>query len=384
MSYAYASHEPVRSSSRHTGLSRSLRIGEPHDEYEQEADRVADAITSGTDTKLAWSLSKVSPTSSPLRRKCSCGESSGGAGECEECKKKETLQRRATAVAAPSFAPPIVHEVLNSSGRPLDQATRNFFEPRFRHDFSRVRVHSDRRAAESAGAVNAQAYTVGSNVVFGAGQYDGGARRGIGLLAHELAHVVQQGGGANSGVLRRAAIHSGRILDEGTCSFLVKNSKFICCDPDNGVERKGKKKDIDGTDCPSEKFTPIFTCDSKCDAALKKGCSDADDWMALPKSSFTRKKCGQDLVICANGNFTHAHVRDHSDKEVYEVSRAIPTGLGVNPDFSGAIYPDENDADFKKDKRCHTAATKAAPAPPSGSPAPQSAGPTGGTKSEEK
>ena len=74
----------------------------------------------------------------------------------------------------------------------MDSATRQYFEPRFGHDFGRVRVHADNRAAESARAVNAKAYTVGSNVVFASGQYAPGANGGRELMAHELAHTVQQ------------------------------------------------------------------------------------------------------------------------------------------------------------------------------------------------
>ena len=70
---------------------------------------------------------------------------------------------------------------------------RTFFEPRFERDFSQVRVHADAHAAESAQAVQALAYTVGSDIVFGAGQYAPATTAGQRLLAHELTHVVQQG-----------------------------------------------------------------------------------------------------------------------------------------------------------------------------------------------
>lgn len=88
--------------------------------------------------------------------------------------------------------PPIVHEVVRSTGRPLDPATRSFMEPRFGHDFSRISIHSDKRAAESAQTVNALAYTVGRHVVFGEGQYQLASAEGRHLLAHELAHTIQQ------------------------------------------------------------------------------------------------------------------------------------------------------------------------------------------------
>jgi hypothetical protein len=104
------------------------------------------------------------------------------------------LQRTAATQTEPTTVPSIVHEVLRSSGQPLDTATRAFMEPRFGHDFSRVRVHTDSRAAESARAVNALAYTVGRDVVFRTGQYAPGTSKGQSLLAHELTHVVQQQG----------------------------------------------------------------------------------------------------------------------------------------------------------------------------------------------
>ena len=86
----------------------------------------------------------------------------------------------------------IVNDVLASSSQPLESETRAWMEPRFGYDFSNVRVHTDSRAAQSAEAVNALAYTVGQDVVFGAGQYAPNTARGSRLLVHELTHVVQQ------------------------------------------------------------------------------------------------------------------------------------------------------------------------------------------------
>jgi hypothetical protein len=102
------------------------------------------------------------------------------------------LQRRSADGAEPSAVPPIVHEVLGSPGQPLDAETRAFMEPRFGHDFGRVRVHADGKAAESAREVNALAYTVGDHVAFAPGRFAPATVPGQRLLAHELAHVVQQ------------------------------------------------------------------------------------------------------------------------------------------------------------------------------------------------
>ncbi len=120
----------------------------------------------------------------------------------EEQKKRLNLQRQATTEAALSYVPPIVHDVLSSPGKPLSSETRAFMEPRFGHDFSKVRVHTDAKAAESARAVNALAYTVGTDVVFGTMEYAPGTMGGRRLLAHELTHVLQQGGMAANRVGR--------------------------------------------------------------------------------------------------------------------------------------------------------------------------------------
>jgi hypothetical protein len=133
-----------------------------------------------------------------VQRKCACGGTPGPTGECEACRKKD-LQRRGGNRSAPDHfpssvpeVPPIVHEVLRSPGEALDAKTRAFMEPRFGHDFGQVRVHSDAKAAQSARAINAWAYTVGARVIFGDGQYAPHLATGQRLIAHELAHVVQQ------------------------------------------------------------------------------------------------------------------------------------------------------------------------------------------------
>ncbi len=133
-----------------------------------------------------------------LQRKCSCGGNAASGGECESCKKKK-LQRSAAAEAETDVAPPIVHDVLRSPGQPMDAASRAFFEPKFGHDFSKVRIHADSRASESAQAVQANAYTVGNDIVFANRSAASGDTR---LMAHELTHVVQQAGAAAAGGLR--------------------------------------------------------------------------------------------------------------------------------------------------------------------------------------
>jgi hypothetical protein len=124
------------------------------------------------------------------------------------------LQRRATSDPGRGVAPPIVHDVLRSPGKPLDDVTRAMFEPRFGWDFSHVRVHTDARAAESARAVNALAYTVGRNIVFGQGQHSPHTSAGRHLLAHELVHVVQQRGQSISSQAPLVVNQPGDVLEK--------------------------------------------------------------------------------------------------------------------------------------------------------------------------
>jgi hypothetical protein len=148
-------------------IQAKLRVGEPNDAYEQEADRMADRVmrTAGPGVQLS----------------CACG------GECPRC----------------AAAPPIVYDALRSPGQALDPATRDFMEARFGRDLRQVRVHTGPSAAESARRIEAAAYTTGHHVVFDSGRYAPHTTEGRRLLAHELTHVVQQSGGAAQGTIQR-------------------------------------------------------------------------------------------------------------------------------------------------------------------------------------
>jgi Domain of unknown function (DUF4157)/LysM domain len=174
-------------------LQAKLAVGQINDPLEHEADRVADQVMRMPAPEAGPTLTSAPPQ---ISRKCEA---------CEE--EEEKVQRRETGTAEPglSQAPASVHEVLRSPGQPLNEATRSYFEPRFGCDFSRVRVRDGRAAAISARAVAARAYTVGSDIVFGAEEYRPSTREGRALLAHELAHVRQnEPGGAYAAWLRRA------------------------------------------------------------------------------------------------------------------------------------------------------------------------------------
>ncbi|GMV48559.1 MAG: hypothetical protein NBKEAIPA_03383 [Nitrospirae bacterium] len=165
-------------------MQRKLVINKPGDEFEQEADRIADHVLRKPGTKAQ-----------------------------QPSRAQERLQtaRVRTGETEPLAAPSIVQAVLASPGQPLDAATRAFMEPRFGHSFANVRVHSDDRAADSAHAVGARAYTVGPHIVLGE-QAPMHSSAGRHLLAHELAHTIQQGGQSNSGEDARGPVLQRDVL----------------------------------------------------------------------------------------------------------------------------------------------------------------------------
>ena len=173
----------------------------------------------------------ISASRAHLQRKCACGGAAGPTGECEDCSKKrrfglqtklkinepgDIYEQEADRIADQAFhnsfsgappriqrfsghsngqvdaAPASVDHAIAGPGRPLEPALRQDMEQRFGHDFSRVRVHTGAVAEQSAKDVNAHAYTLGHDIVFGAGQFNPGTHRGRRLIGHELVHVVQQ------------------------------------------------------------------------------------------------------------------------------------------------------------------------------------------------
>lgn len=149
-----------------------------------------------------------------LQRKCACGRHSTGGGECDECTTRK-LQKKSRSGAGLSAVPPIVGQVLGSPGAALDTATRMRMEQHFGQDFSAVRVHTDAQAAHSADAIDALAYTVGPNVVFGRGQYAPATGAGQRLMAHELTHVLQQANDHGGSIDTRAAEAEADAMADG-------------------------------------------------------------------------------------------------------------------------------------------------------------------------
>lgn len=143
-------------------MQRKLTIGASHDPLEQEADRIADQVL-------------LMPANSAI-------------GSAPPRVQRFTEQ----PVGQTDTAPPGVDRVLANPGIPLEPMLRHDMESRFGHDFSRVRVHADSAAGQSSSDINANAYTVGRNIVFGIGRFAPGTHEGRRLIAHELTHVIQQ------------------------------------------------------------------------------------------------------------------------------------------------------------------------------------------------
>jgi hypothetical protein len=154
-------------------IQAKLTVNAPGDIYEQEADRVADQVLAAPEHSLS-----IAPP---------------------------RIQRFAGASAGQADAPASVERALASPGRSLEPALRKDMEQRFVSDFSKVRVHSDATAEQSTLEVNAKAYTVGHDIVFGAGRFAPLTHEGRKLIAHELTHVVQQNYGSNGSALEQSS-----------------------------------------------------------------------------------------------------------------------------------------------------------------------------------
>ncbi|MBI3803977.1 MAG: DUF4157 domain-containing protein [Nitrospirae bacterium] len=151
-------------------------LSQPGDRDEQEADRIADQIV-----KMP----------SPVLQRKSCAPCAAGGPPCPSCKEEKSVVQPKRHAAGENRADASPENF--GTGQPLDSGTRLFMESRFGVDFTKVRIHTDADAAASAKAIDSHAFTLGSDIVFGAGEYRPDSLEGRRLLAHELTHVIQQG-----------------------------------------------------------------------------------------------------------------------------------------------------------------------------------------------
>jgi len=174
------------------GVQPKLRIGSIGDRYELEADRMADQVM-GMAAPVVEPGSTISAVSSECGVQRACPECEEALRDQPEDDDEALLQREVTAPQPPPADGGLESRINGlGTGLPLPPLVRDFFEPRFNHDFSNVRVHTGNTAGQAALAAHARAFTLGHNVVFGAGEYRPESGHGQHLLAHELTHVVQQ------------------------------------------------------------------------------------------------------------------------------------------------------------------------------------------------
>lgn len=180
-------------------IQAKLKIGQQNDIYEKEADRVADQVMRmPKNTAISGQLSKEEIIQSrPLRITPLIQRQVEEEEELVQMKREEGGTSSLTSSVESAIA------LLRGGGKPLSDPERAYFEPRFGADFSHVRVHTGAAAEQSAQDFNAHAYTMGRNIVFGAGRFAPGTHEGQRLIAHELTHVRQQSTGQITEVVQR-------------------------------------------------------------------------------------------------------------------------------------------------------------------------------------
>lgn len=211
-------------------IQAKLTVNQPGDRFEQEADWVADAVMRMPEPGSAESFKNSNTNLIPVvQRMCpKCQKEihpspDGIQRQCSECRtasntdpeEEFNIRAKETPGGTPEINPTAQAQIesIRGGGQPLPEVARTFFEPRFGRNFSDIRIHTDARAAESAKKIQSLAYTRGRDIVFGAGQFSPNTFGGRRLLAHELTHVVQQGGGDRANGQNATASSIQRIGD---------------------------------------------------------------------------------------------------------------------------------------------------------------------------
>ncbi|NOQ33836.1 MAG: DUF4157 domain-containing protein [Methanosarcinales archaeon] len=195
------------------GIQAKLVVGQPRDIYEQEADRVADEVMWMPEPEMQRQIEEEEEE--VLQPKFEASPRYFIQRQEEEEEKQEILQTENRGDTTPE----VIHyfesqiQAIRGGGQPLSESERAFFEPRFGVDFGQVKVHAGTQATESAQVLNARAYTLGQDVVFGEGQYAPETISGRRLMAHELTHVVQQNRSIETPAIQRWPRPTQRVID---------------------------------------------------------------------------------------------------------------------------------------------------------------------------
>ncbi len=203
--HAVPNHFFSRLAVRPSALQPAFALGPSADRYEQEADRVAELVAGRQDYDAPAAL--ASHQISYVQRVRAGSERSAVAGQTDEEADEQDAVLASAATATQEHVSPAIQRQIAAmgGGQPLPESVRAYFEPRFGHDFRAVRIHTGKTAGDVAQSLGARAFTVGTDLAFAPGQYAPETGTGRRLLAHELTHVVQQGGGAPvADVIQRA------------------------------------------------------------------------------------------------------------------------------------------------------------------------------------
>jgi hypothetical protein len=267
-----------------SGIQPKLFVGSHDDPLERDADRVADAIVGGGARDRPGVAAAAPAAPIIIRRKCA---------SCEE-EDDDTLRGKDAGAEGP-VTPNVADAIFASrqGGRPLSAAEHAFFAPRFGHRFDEVRVHDDERAASLSSSVRARAFTLGQDIFFGRGEYAPERSEGRHLMAHELAHVVQQTG-EGGGVIRRQQAPGGPPVP-ASC-------------PVSAVRRIFSRGNDDPSECQYETArirVEVFADPCACNVLTRpiplsmeyvvnmEGKSFADAARTIPDAGFTDRERGQ-------------------------------------------------------------------------------------------
>lgn len=334
--------------------SSNLKISQPNDPTEIEADHIAEKVMRvPADQSHQKDGSKTASTKNHthanfIHRKCNA---------CDEEDAMKIQRKPIPSADVPSQSPAHVSNAVSAGGDPLDGGSRSFFEPRLGYDLSSVRIHTDSTAAESARAIDAKAYTIGNNIVFGKGEYQPDNQSGKHLLAHELAHVTQSANGSaqiNRNTIYRqpaAAAANERILlglpkgglslkstpehkkDNNLPAALVENGDKIVVKNDNVKNIPSVKNgtwawiDVPGKTSPQKDYpvmhgfieTKYFNEVPRAEAVPDQGAASPQPQQAVePKKNPFGPSMLSDKELEYEINLMRAWLTEHTDAKVAE------------------------------------------------------------------
>lgn len=376
-----SSHPPLAASTRSIAkatrplVQPKLKVGTPGDEYEQEADRIAEQVMRMPDPRFSMAGAAPPPVGNGtsddeiIQRTCAtCAgayETAPNEGRphvsvnlCPRCRVQTKSLTTVSPVSMHQQKPEIEEDAeliqgefdsaqsssistettanirsIKGAGQPLSDFSLEFFEPRFGFDFSQVRIHADRRAADLANRFNARAFTFGSHIVFGAGQFRPNSKEGQRLLAHELTHVVQQGY-APRGSPRRTAL-AEEFIEE-----FDRRRRHEVQGINNTIATRRSELPIKSA-LGSERMDAPISADEKRLINLRRIVTDTtirhpEDDQSLEQTKRAVKtnylaRIDEQLAADENVFYKKVIVRGHDDT----VSRRLTVGLGAKAFTSG-------------------------------------------------